>query len=258
MEITLLTGLQADEKQLNKLVNRVDQFVRGYSIEDGKVILHFDWITSDDYVCAPLYIRKIFKVAFMSPGIFKVYEFHAPEQECTTYYNPFLDENLTRVCAGDACKCIEGECPKMKSRLDMSVTAEQRKDAACKGDMTYAYKVEAAMSEDEGEFVKYTVTIVDIFNKGSASVRFNKQVRLIQKKTCDKFSLQRGERYLIMGKDGLQLRGEREFEYMYPLDSNTWVEWWPESSSCSTRSCAQFLTVLEDFSESILLDGCKP
>ncbi|XP_044162298.1 complement C5 [Bufo gargarizans] len=258
MEITLLTGLQADEKQLKKLVNRVDQFVRGYSIEDGKVILHFNWIRSDDYVCAPLYIRKIFKVAFLSPGIFKVYEFHAPEQECTTYYNPFLDENLTRVCAGDACKCIEGECPKMKSRLDMSVTAEQRKDAACKGDMTYAYKVEAAMSEDEGEFVKYTVTIVDIFNKGSASVRFNKQVRLIQKKTCDKFSLQRGERYLIMGKDGLQLRGEREFEYMYPLDSNTWVEWWPESSSCSTRSCAQFLTVLEDFSESILLDGCKP
>ncbi|XP_075690703.1 complement C5 [Rhinoderma darwinii] len=258
MEITMLTGLQADENQLHKLVNRVDQFVTDYSVEGGKVILHFDWISSDDYVCAPLYIRKMFKVAFMSPGIFKVYEFHAPEQECTTFYNPFLDENLQRVCAGDACQCIEGECPKIKSRLDVSTTADQRRDAACKGDVTYAYKVEADKSDEEGEFVKYTVTIVDIFNKGTASVKANKQVRLIKKKTCSQFSLQSGGQYLIMGKDGLQIRGEREFQYEYPLDSNTWVEWWPESSSCSGPACGQFLSILEDFSESILIDGCQP
>ncbi|CAJ0922774.1 unnamed protein product [Ranitomeya imitator] len=137
MEITLLTGLQADEKQLNKLKDRVDQFVTDYSIEDGKVILYFDWISDEDYVCAPLYVRNIFKVSFRSPGIFKVYEFHAPEQECTMYYNPHLDDNLQRVCFGDDCKCIEGECPKTKDRLDSTTTADQRREAACKPDMTY-------------------------------------------------------------------------------------------------------------------------
>ncbi|KAG9463016.1 hypothetical protein GDO78_022592 [Eleutherodactylus coqui] len=193
----------------------------------------------------------------MSPGIFKVYEFHAPEQECTVFYNPFLDDNLVKVCSGDACKCIEGECPKIRSKLDTSTTANQRKDAACKADITYAYKVEAVKSEEEGEFVKYTVTIVDIFNRGSATVKVNKQVRLIKKKTCSEFSLQSGQQYLIMGKDGLQIRGEREFQYEYPLDSSTWVELWPESSSCSSPSCGRFLSILEDFSESILLDGCQ-
>ncbi|KAM3911435.1 complement C5-like [Leptodactylus fuscus] len=256
MEISLMTGLEADEKQIHKLVNRVDQVVRDYSLEDGKIILHFESIPSDEFVCTPLYIRKLFKVSFMSPGIFKVYEFHAQEQECSIFYNPFLDENLVRVCAGDICKCIEGECPKMKNRLDGSRTAEQRREVACKGDTSYAYKVEAVASEEEGEFVKYTVTIMDIFNKGTAVVRVNKQVRLIKKKTCEEFSLRRGEQYLIMGKDGLRIKGQREFQYEYPLDSSTWVEWWPQPSSCSSPACQRLLSGLEDFSESILLDGC--
>ncbi|XP_073496915.1 complement C5-like [Phyllobates terribilis] len=256
MEITLLTGLQADEKQLNKLKNRVDQFVTDYSIENGKVILYFDWISSDEYICAPLYVRNIFKVSFRSPGIFKVYEFHAPEQECTMYYNPHLADNLQRVCFGDDCKCIEGECPKTKDRLDRTMTADQRKEAACKRDMTYAYKVKVISSEEEGDFLKYTVTIVDVFNKGSASVKADKQVRLIKKKTCEAFILPSGEQYLIMGKDGLQIRGEREYQYEYPLDSSTWVEWWPELSSCRDPSCGHFLSILDEFSENFLLEGC--
>ncbi|XP_077140967.1 complement C5-like isoform X2 [Ranitomeya variabilis] len=257
MEITLLTGLQADEKQLNKLKDRVDQFVTDYSIEDGKVILYFDWISDDDYVCAPLYVRNIFKVSFRSPGIFKVYEFHAPEQECTMYYNPHLDDNLQRVCFGDNCKCIEGECPKTKDRLDSTTTADQRREAACKPDMTYAYKVKVISSEEEGDFLKYTVTIVDVFNKGSASVKADKQVWLIKKKTCEAFILQSGEQYLIMGKDGLQIRGEREYQYEYPLDSSVWVEWWPELSSCRDPSCGHFISILDEFSENFLLEGCQ-
>ncbi|XP_073415037.1 complement C5 isoform X2 [Dendrobates tinctorius] len=257
MEITLLTGLQADEKQLNKLKNRVDQFVTDYSIEDGKVILYFDWISDDDYICAPLYVRNIFKVSFRSPGIFKVYEFHAPEQECTMYYNPHLDDNLQRVCFGDDCKCIEGECPKTRDRLDSTTTADQRREAACKPDMTYAYKVKVISSEEEGDFLKYTVTIVDVFNKGSASVKANKQIRLIKKKTCEAFILQSGEQYLIMGKDGLQIRGEREYQYEYPLDSSVWVEWWPELSSCRDPSCGHFISILDEFSENFLLEGCQ-
>ncbi|XP_075179021.1 complement C5-like [Anomaloglossus baeobatrachus] len=256
MEITLLTGLQADEKQLYKLMNRVDQAVKDYSIEGGKVILYFDWISSDDYTCAPLYVRNIFKTSSRSPGIFKVYEFHAPEHECTIFYNPHLDDTLQRVCIGDACKCIAGECPKPKNRLDTTTTVDQRKDAACKRDMTYAYKVKVISYEEEGEFLKYTVTIVDIFNAGSASVKLNKQVRLIKKTTCNTFTLQTGEQYLIMGKDGLQIRGEREYQYEYPLDSSTWVEWWPEKSSCWDQFCGPFLSILDEFSENFLLEGC--
>ncbi|XP_018420153.1 PREDICTED: complement C5 [Nanorana parkeri] len=256
MEITLVTGLIADEKNLNELINRVDQYVVDYSLEDGKVVLHFDWIGSDEYICATLLVRKMFKVALISPGIFKVYELRAPDQACTTFYNPYADDNLVRVCTGDTCKCIEGECPKLKSKLDMTTTAEQRKNVACKGDVTYAYKVQIVQLDEDGDFLKYTAKILDIFNKGTALVKVNKQIRFIKKNTCSSFDMENGQQYLIMGKDGIQIRQEREFHYEYPLDSNSWIEWWPDVS-CTSLQCNRFLGMLEDFTENILLEGCQ-
>lgn len=256
MEITLVTGLIADEKDLNELVNRVDQFAVDYSLEDGKVILHFDWIGSDEYICATLLVRKMFKVALISPGIFKVYQFRAPDQACTVFYNPYADDNLVKVCTGDTCKCLEGECPKLKSKLDVTITAEQRMKVGCKGDLTYAYKVQILQSEEDGDFLKYTAKILDIFNKGTSFVKVDKQVRFIKKNTCSSFDLEIGQQYLIMGKDGIQIRQEREFHYEYPLDSNTWIEWWPDGS-CNRVQCGRFLGILEDFTEEILLEGCR-
>ncbi|KAM5146274.1 complement C5 [Mantella aurantiaca] len=256
MEITLVTGLIADEKNLNELMNRVDQYVVDSSLEDGKIVLHFDWIGSDEYICAPLLVRKMFKVALISPGIFKVYEFRAPDQACTSFYNPYADDNLVRVCKGDTCKCIEGECPNLKSKLDLKTTAMQRKNVACKGDVTYAYKVQIVQLEEDGDFLKYTAKILDIFNAGTSLVKVNKQVRFIKKNTCSSFDLETEQQYLIMGKDGIQIRGERDFQYEYPLDSNSWIEWWPDGS-CTSVQCKRFVDVLEDFSEDILLEGCQ-
>ncbi|XP_075041770.1 complement C5 [Mixophyes fleayi] len=255
MEITLITGLQADEKQLNKLMNRVDQYVTDYSIEDGKVILHFEWISSDEYICATVLLRKLFKVAMTSPGIFKVYELHSPDQQCTIFYNPFADENLVQVCTGDACRCIAGECPNVKSKVDETISADQRKNVVCKGDVTYAYKVQIVKSEEDGDFVKYTATILDIFHIGTASLRARKNVRFIKKKTCTDFIMETGEQYLVMGKEGTLIRDDREIQYEYALESSSWVEWWPKATSCST--CPRFIALLTDFSESILLEGCR-
>ncbi|XP_073455652.1 complement C5 [Aquarana catesbeiana] len=256
MEITLVTGLLADEKNLNELVNRVDQFVVDYSLEDGKVVLHFDWIGSDEFVCATLLVRKMFKVALISPGIFKVYEFRAPDQACTAFYNPYADDNLVRVCTGETCKCIEGECPKLKTKLDMATTEDQRKNAACEGDITYVYKVQIVQLDEDGDFVKYTAKILDIFKEVTALVKVNKQIRFIKRKTCSKFDLENGQQYLIMGKGGIQIREEREFKYEYPLDSNSWIEWWPDAS-CTSRQCKPFVDLLEGVTESILLEGCQ-
>ncbi|KAG8535017.1 hypothetical protein GDO81_029679, partial [Engystomops pustulosus] len=90
----------------------------------------------------------------------------------------------------------------------------------------------------------------------TATVKAKKQVRLIKKQTCSALVLQPGEQYLVMGKEGLRIRGEREFQYEYPLDSSTWVEWWPDPSSCSRPSCQDVISTLEEFSENILLEGC--
>lgn len=42
--------------------------------------------------------------------------------------------------------------------------------------------------------------------------------------------------------------------YVYPLDSSTWIEYWPTGSTCP--SCQRFLANLDEFTEDIFLNGC--
>uniref|UniRef100_A0A8C5RBB6 Complement C5 n=1 Tax=Leptobrachium leishanense TaxID=445787 RepID=A0A8C5RBB6_9ANUR len=42
--------------------------------------------------------------------------------------------------------------------------------------------------------------------------------------------------------------------YEYPLDTSTWIEWWPER--CDSSECKSFSGILDEFSLGILLDGC--
>ncbi|XP_053329516.1 complement C5 [Spea bombifrons] len=254
MEISLPTGLEVDEKELNKFMNRVDQYVTDYNIEDGRVILHFDSISADEYTCATLTIREMFKVGMQNPGTFKVYEFHAPEQQCTILYNPHAEDRLAKICTGDLCKCFEAKCPKVQTKMDGRITANDRKTKACESDVSYAYKVQVVESVEEGGFVKYTATILDLFKKGTALVKISKKIKFIKKRTCSDFEMWNGEQFLVMGKDGVQIRNGFDFQYEYPLDSGTWVEWWPEN--CDTQQCSSFSSVLDEFAESILFEGC--
>lgn len=43
--------------------------------------------------------------------------------------------------------------------------------------------------------------------------------------------------------------------YVYPLDSSTWIEYWPTGSTCP--SCQRFLANLDEFTEDIFLNGCE-
>ncbi|KAE8582433.1 hypothetical protein XENTR_v10020124 [Xenopus tropicalis] len=254
MEITMVTGLVVDESELEELAQRVDQFVTAYDIEDGKVKLHFDGIPSDEYICVTLLAWEQFKVSMLSPGVFRVYEFHAPDEECTTLFNPLASQDLVNVCTGNQCKCIQATCPTAQQKMDTSITADARKEAACKADITFAYKVVVITSVEDGDFVKYTASILDIYKKGGDFVKAKKEVKFIKKKTCTDIEITQGEQYLIMGKEGIQIRFGFDFQYEYALDADTWVEWWPPA--CRTRDCEEFTDTLSEFSESMLFDHC--
>lgn len=43
--------------------------------------------------------------------------------------------------------------------------------------------------------------------------------------------------------------------YIYPLDSSTWIEYWPTDTACP--SCQAFLANLDTFAEDIFLNGCE-
>ncbi|CAI9171433.1 unnamed protein product [Rangifer tarandus platyrhynchus] len=254
MDISLPTGVSANPEDLKALVERVDQLLTDYEIKDGHVILQLNSIPSDEFLCVRFRIIELFEVGFLSPATFTVYEYHRPDKQCTMFYSTSYTK-LQKVCEGVTCKCIEADCGQMQAELDLTISAATRKETACKPEIAYAYKVEIIAVTEENAFVKYTATLLDIFKAGEAAAERDSEITFIKKTTCSNANLEKRKQYLIMGKEALQIKYNFRFKYIYPLDSSTWIEYWPTDSRCP--SCKRFLESLGEFAEDIFLNGCE-
>ncbi|NXW86151.1 CO5 protein, partial [Alopecoenas beccarii] len=254
MDIGLVSGLEANTEDLSTLASGVDQLVADYEIKDGHVILQIDSVPANNFLCVEFRISELFQVGMLNPATFSVYEYHAPDKRCTMFYNPYGNEKLVRLCEGDECKCMEAECSKVQERLDRSLTADTRREAACQSDIAYVYKVNVLSRSEEGYFVKYSATLLDLYKRGQAFAQKNNEVTFVKKKTCTDVELTPGEQYLIMGKEALKISVGYNFKFQYPLDSSTWIEWWPSNTACA--SCQEFLNTMEDFTEDLIISGC--
>ncbi|KFO99132.1 Complement C5, partial [Calypte anna] len=254
MDIGLVSGLEANTEDLSTLASGVDQLIADYEIKDGHVILQIDSVPADNFLCVGFRISELFHVGMLNPATFTVYEYHAPDKRCTILYNPYGNERLVRLCEGDECKCMEAECSKMQERLDLSVTADTRREAACQNDIAYVYKVNILSRSEEGYFVKYSASLMDLYKRGQAFAQKNNEITFVKKKTCTDVELSPGEQYLIMGKEALKINVGFKFKFQYPLDSSTWIEWWPSNPACTF--CQEFLNTMEDFAEDLIISGC--
>ncbi|NXV12344.1 CO5 protein, partial [Cepphus grylle] len=254
MDIGLVSGLEANREDLSTLASGVDQLIANYEIKDGHVILQIDSVPSDNFLCVEFRIGELFQVGMLNPATFTVYEYHAPDKRCTIFYNPYGNEKLVRLCEGDECKCMEAECSKVQERLDGSITADTRREAACQNDIAYVYKVNILSRSEEGYFVKYSAALLDLYKRGQAFAKQNDEITFIKKKTCTDVELSPGEQYLIMGKEALKISIGYNFKFQYPLDSSTWIEWWPSNTACTF--CQEFLNTMEDFAEDLIISGC--
>ncbi|XP_062938108.1 complement C5 isoform X2 [Cynocephalus volans] len=254
MDISLPTGISANEEDLRDLVERVDQLLTDYQIKDGHVILQLNSIPSSDFLCVRFRIFELFQVGFLSPATFTVYEYHRPDKQCTMFYSTSPTE-LDKVCEGTVCKCVEADCGQMQEELDLTISGDTRKETACKPEVAYAYKVSITSITKENVFVKYTATLLDIYKTGEALAEKGSEITFIKKMTCTNADLVKGRQYLIMGKEALQIKYNFSFRYIYPLDSLTWIEYWPTDTACP--SCQAFLANLDAFAEDIFLNGCE-
>ncbi|XP_055455987.1 complement C5 [Psammomys obesus] len=254
MDISLPTGIGANQEDLRALVEGVDQLLTDYQIKDGHVILQLNSIPSRDFLCVRFRIFELFQVALLNPATFTVYEYHRPDKQCTVFYST-SDTRLQRVCEGTTCKCVEADCGQLQAELDLTISADTRKETACKPEIAYAYKVRIQSATEENIFVRYTATLLDIYKTGEAAAEKDSEVTFIKKMSCANASLVKGKQYLIMGKEALQIKHNFSFKYIYPLDSSTWIEYWPADSTCP--SCQAFLANLEEFAEDIFLNGCE-
>ncbi|XP_062446760.1 complement C5 isoform X2 [Rhea pennata] len=254
MDIGLVSGLEANTEDLSTLASGVDQLIADYEIKDGHVVLQIDSVPANNFLCVGFRISELFHVGMINPATFTVYEYHAPDKQCTILYNPYGDEKLVRLCEGDECKCMEAECSQVQERLDRSITADTRREAACQNDIAYVYKVNILSRNEEGHFVKYSATLLDFYKRGKAFAQKNNEITFIKKKTCTDVELSPGMQYLIMGKEALKIKVGYNFKFQYPLDSSTWIEWWPSNTACTF--CQEFLYTMEDFVEDLIINGC--
>uniref|UniRef100_A0A8D0HUV9 Complement C5 n=1 Tax=Sphenodon punctatus TaxID=8508 RepID=A0A8D0HUV9_SPHPU len=215
MDIALLSGLEPNSEDLCILANGVDQLITSYEVKDGHVIVQIESIPADKFLCVGFRIVEMFRVGMQSPGTFAVYEYH-------TTYVPSFSLNTA-------------ECSQMQSRLDLSITANSRTDAACRKDIAYDITLSPSAA-------------------GEAFAQKNNEITFVKKKTCAAVEMTPGEYYLIMGKEALRIRVGFSFRYQYPLDSMTWIEFWPSNSACA--SCQEFVEVLEEFAEDLFISGC--
>ncbi|XP_066189010.1 complement C5 [Sylvia atricapilla] len=254
MDIGLVSGVEANPEDLSILASGVDQLIADYEIKDGHVVLQIDSVPAHKFLCVGFRISELFHVGMLNPATFTVYEYHAPDKRCTILYNPYGNEKLVRLCEGDECKCMEAECGKVQKRLDGSITAESRKEVACHRDTAYVYKVAILARSEEGFFVKYSARLLDLYKRGQAFAQKSNEITFVKKKTCTDVDLSPGEQYLIMGKEALKISIGYSFKFQYPLDSSTWIEWWPSNTACA--SCQEFLNTMDDFAEDLLISGC--
>ncbi|NWY61327.1 CO5 protein, partial [Chionis minor] len=254
MDIGLVSGLEANTEDLSTLASGVDQLIADYEIKDGHVILQIDSVPANKFLCVEFRISELFQVGMLNPATFTVYEYHAPDKRCTIFYNPYGNERLVRLCEGDECKCMEAECGKVQERLGKSITADTRREAACQNDIAYVYKVNILSRSEDGNFVKYSAALLDLYKRGQAFAQKNDEITFVKKKTCTDVELSPGEQYLIMGKEALKISIGYNYKFQYPLDSSTWIEWWPSNTACTF--CQEFLNTMEDFTEDLIISGC--
>ncbi|XP_006120838.2 complement C5 isoform X1 [Pelodiscus sinensis] len=254
MDITLVSGLEANTEDLSTLASGVDQVITNYEIKDGHIVLQIDSVPASKFLCVAFRVGEIYRVGMRSPATFTVFEYHAPDKQCSMFYNPYGNDKLLRLCEGAECKCMEGECSQMQKKLDLTITADRRRDAACQKSIAYVYKVNILSSHEEGSFIKYAATLLDLYKRGEAFAKKNTEITFVKKKSCTDVKLNPGNQYLIMGKEAFQIAAGFSFKYQYPLDSMTWIEWWPSNTACA--SCKAFVDTMEEFSEDLFISGC--
>lgn len=254
MDISLVSGLEAHAEDLSILANGVDRLISNYEIKEGHIVAQVDSIPASEFLCIGFRVAEIFRVGMPSPGTFTVYEYHTPDKQCTTFYNLYGEDSFVKLCEGSECKCMEAECGRLQNRLDPSISIQTRSEAACQDAIAYVYKVNILSSSEEGNFLKYTAALLDLYKRGEAFAQKNEEIIFIKKKTCNDVQLNLGENYLIMGKEALKTGHGASIKYQYPLDGMTWIEWWPSASSCD--SCQDFVDTMEEFADDLLINGC--
>ncbi|XP_030806590.1 complement C4-like [Camarhynchus parvulus] len=248
VDLTLLSGLEPDTKELEQLVTASDRYIQHFEYKEGKVLLYFGELPSGpDPDCVSFGAKQINPMGLVQPANAILYDFYNPDRSCSVFYSaPKHSAMLSKLCHADVCQCAEGPCPKQKSTFSKSLAQTTRVSFVCyQPTADYAYEVEILSSTKKNVFDYYEAKIHKIL-KASAdeSIQVGEHRQFLSRSMCQ-LNIVPGKRYLLMGRDGQTVDCNNKMQYL--LDAQAWVEKIPEGSECRSTLRRQSCAHLQDF-----------
>ncbi|XP_009941067.2 complement C4-A [Opisthocomus hoazin] len=248
VDLSLLSGLEPDTKDLDQLMKSSDQYIHHYEYKQGKVLIYFGELTSGpEPDCISFGAKQINPMGLVQPANAILYDFYNPDRKCRVFYSaPKHSAMLSKVCQGSVCHCAEGPCPRQKSTFNKAVRQTTRLNFVCYEPIAdYVYEVELLNSTQKNVFDYYEAKIHRILKAtADESIQVGAHRQFLKRSMC-KLNLAAGKRYLLMGKDGQTVDFNNKMQYF--LDAQTWVEKIPDNSECRTTLHRQACAHLQDF-----------
>ncbi|NXG11395.1 CO4 protein, partial [Sakesphorus luctuosus] len=248
VDLTLLSGLEPDTKDLEQLVTASDQYIQHYEYKGGRVLLYFGELTGGpDPDCISFGAKQINPMGLVQPANAILYDFYNPDRKCSVFYSaPKHSAMLAKVCHADVCQCAEGPCPKQRSTFNKAITQTTRSAFVCyQPTADYVYEVEILNNTKKNVFDYYEAKMHRILKvTADESVQVGAHRQFLTRSTC-KLNMVPGKRYLLMGKDGKTVDCNNKMQYF--LDAQAWVEKIPDTSECRSTLRRQSCAHLQDF-----------
>ncbi|XP_066270898.1 C3 and PZP-like alpha-2-macroglobulin domain-containing protein 8 [Branchiostoma lanceolatum] len=105
LEVSLLTGFEADIESLEKLLHDQQMTVKRYEVDGRKVFFYFDEIPSQCLTCVSFEAFRIFVVGKVQPMPVRVYDYYEPSFEAVTFYNISQSQLLQSALCEDEAEC---------------------------------------------------------------------------------------------------------------------------------------------------------
>ncbi|XP_039530527.1 complement C4-B [Pimephales promelas] len=255
-DITLLSGFDAINTDLEKLKDLVDRYISHYELTRGRVLLYFNEIEEGE-ACIAFGAKQSVPIGLVQPAPATFYDYYEPDRRCSVLYSaPKRSNMVSLLCSDDVCQCAERGCFTEKKTIEMEIHKKDRLDYACyHSNIDYALEVKVDSVSEESNFILYLTSVnVVLRNMGDLDVNPGSTRVFAKRKHC-KGELKEGETYLIMGNDGPTKDLSGNMQYL--LDSKTWVEQRLSTSICKASVNRIYCKELKDFVKQYQVDGCN-
>nr|XP_060616241.1 complement C4-like [Anolis sagrei ordinatus] len=257
VDITLLSGFQPDEGDLNQLRDVPDRYISHWELQGRRLMLYIDSVPESERECLAFKAKQTVSVGKLQPASATIYDFYEPDQRCNIFYGaPNKPQYVSALCSDDVCQCAEGACPRLKRTVGDGITEDSRMEFACYSPrVQYAFRARVERESQESAFRIYEVTILEpLYFTADSGIAIDATRRFVVRAAC-RTRLAPGGQYLLMGRDGETRDSEGRPQYL--LDKDSWVEELPLPRMCgATRNrnaCSQLQSFLSSFAE----NGCR-